>query len=209
MGLTDKITGRVKQAAGDLAGNDDLKRQGKQEERKGDAEQEQVRAEARAKAERTDAERKQEDARERAAQAAQREFDKADAESERQQKRVDRAEAAASKKADEAANLERRTDSAAMAQDHTKDELYEKAQALDVEGRSDMTKDELADAVRRGSGEGERGGERGAAPRPAQPARRALPPPQPRRRALERPPRDPGGGPARRGRGPRGGQGGR
>lgn len=31
----------------------------------------------------------------------------------------------------------------------TRDELYAKAQELDVEGRSDMTKDELAEAVRR------------------------------------------------------------
>lgn len=32
----------------------------------------------------------------------------------------------------------------------TKDELYERAQELDVEGRSDMTKDELIDALRNG-----------------------------------------------------------
>jgi uncharacterized protein YjbJ (UPF0337 family) len=151
MGRTDKITGRIKQAAGDLAGNDDLKRQGRQEERRGEAEQEQRRAEARAEAERADAERKQEDARERAAQAAQREFDKADAETERQQERVERAEAAAAKKADEARGLERRTDSGVLAEDTTRDELYEKARELDIEGRSDMTKDELAQAVRRES----------------------------------------------------------
>ncbi len=30
----------------------------------------------------------------------------------------------------------------------TKDELYERARELDVEGRSDMTKDELIDALR-------------------------------------------------------------
>lgn len=30
----------------------------------------------------------------------------------------------------------------------TKDELYERAQELDVEGRSDMTKDELIEALR-------------------------------------------------------------
>ena len=33
------------------------------------------------------------------------------------------------------------------AEGHTKDELYERAQEADVEGRSDMTKDELADAL--------------------------------------------------------------
>jgi hypothetical protein len=32
----------------------------------------------------------------------------------------------------------------------TKDELYERAQELDVEGRSSMTKDELIDALRNG-----------------------------------------------------------
>lgn len=30
----------------------------------------------------------------------------------------------------------------------TKDELYERAQELDIEGRSDMTKDELIEALR-------------------------------------------------------------
>lgn len=30
----------------------------------------------------------------------------------------------------------------------TKDELYERAQELDIDGRSDMTKDELIDALR-------------------------------------------------------------
>ena len=37
MGLMDKLTGRVKQAAGDLTGDAATKRQGRQEERKGEA----------------------------------------------------------------------------------------------------------------------------------------------------------------------------
>jgi uncharacterized protein YjbJ (UPF0337 family) len=37
MGITDKITGRVKQAAGDLADDASLRREGKNEERKGEA----------------------------------------------------------------------------------------------------------------------------------------------------------------------------
>jgi uncharacterized protein YjbJ (UPF0337 family) len=37
MGITDKITGRVKKAAGDLADDASLRREGKQEERKGEA----------------------------------------------------------------------------------------------------------------------------------------------------------------------------
>jgi uncharacterized protein YjbJ (UPF0337 family) len=40
MGITDKITGRVKQAAGDLADDPKLRRQGRQEERKGQAKEE-------------------------------------------------------------------------------------------------------------------------------------------------------------------------
>jgi uncharacterized protein YjbJ (UPF0337 family) len=37
MGITDKITGRVKKAAGDLTDDASLKRRGRQEERKGEA----------------------------------------------------------------------------------------------------------------------------------------------------------------------------
>jgi uncharacterized protein YjbJ (UPF0337 family) len=40
MGLTDKISGRVKQAAGDLTGDDKLQKQGRREERKDEAERE-------------------------------------------------------------------------------------------------------------------------------------------------------------------------
>jgi uncharacterized protein YjbJ (UPF0337 family) len=40
MGLTDKITGRVKKAAGDLADDASLRRQGRNEERKGEAKDE-------------------------------------------------------------------------------------------------------------------------------------------------------------------------
>jgi uncharacterized protein YjbJ (UPF0337 family) len=40
MGLFDKITGRAKKAAGDLADDPSLRRQGRQEERKGEAKDE-------------------------------------------------------------------------------------------------------------------------------------------------------------------------
>jgi len=36
MGILDKLTGRAKQAAGDLADDSSLRRQGKREERKGE-----------------------------------------------------------------------------------------------------------------------------------------------------------------------------
>jgi uncharacterized protein YjbJ (UPF0337 family) len=52
MGIQDKITGRVKQAAGDLAGDSGLRAKGIAEERKGEAKEEleRARAEADAKA---------------------------------------------------------------------------------------------------------------------------------------------------------------
>jgi uncharacterized protein YjbJ (UPF0337 family) len=44
MGLLDKITGRAKKAAGDLADDPSLRRQGRREERKGEAKDELDRA---------------------------------------------------------------------------------------------------------------------------------------------------------------------
>jgi uncharacterized protein YjbJ (UPF0337 family) len=40
MGITDKITGRIKKAAGDLADDSSLKREGAREERKGEVKEE-------------------------------------------------------------------------------------------------------------------------------------------------------------------------
>jgi uncharacterized protein YjbJ (UPF0337 family) len=40
MSLTDKVTGRIKKAAGDLADDASLRREGRQEERKGEAKDE-------------------------------------------------------------------------------------------------------------------------------------------------------------------------
>jgi len=42
MGLLDKIMGRAKKAAGDVAGDPSLRREGRQEERKGEAKEELV-----------------------------------------------------------------------------------------------------------------------------------------------------------------------
>ena len=50
MGITDKITGRVKKAAGDLTNDASLRRQGRQEERKGEAKEELASAQERADA---------------------------------------------------------------------------------------------------------------------------------------------------------------
>ena len=40
MGFLDKITGRAKKAAGDVTGDSSLRREGRQEERKGEAKHE-------------------------------------------------------------------------------------------------------------------------------------------------------------------------
>jgi uncharacterized protein YjbJ (UPF0337 family) len=47
-GITDKVTGRVKKAAGDLADDARLRQEGRQEERKGDAKDELARDQERA-----------------------------------------------------------------------------------------------------------------------------------------------------------------
>jgi uncharacterized protein YjbJ (UPF0337 family) len=44
MGITDKISGRIKKAAGDLADDPSLRREGRQEERKGEAKDELAKA---------------------------------------------------------------------------------------------------------------------------------------------------------------------
>jgi uncharacterized protein YjbJ (UPF0337 family) len=48
MGLTDKVTGKIKQAAGDLTDDASLHREGRNEERKGEAKDELAHAENRA-----------------------------------------------------------------------------------------------------------------------------------------------------------------
>jgi uncharacterized protein YjbJ (UPF0337 family) len=48
MSITDKITGRIKKAAGDLAGDQSLHRKGRQEERKGEAKEELARTQEKA-----------------------------------------------------------------------------------------------------------------------------------------------------------------
>jgi uncharacterized protein YjbJ (UPF0337 family) len=50
MGITDKISGRVKKAAGDLTDDASMRREGRQEERKGEAKDELSRAQERADA---------------------------------------------------------------------------------------------------------------------------------------------------------------
>jgi uncharacterized protein YjbJ (UPF0337 family) len=48
MGILDKITGRTKKAAGDLADDPSMRRQGREEERKGEAKEDLARKEEQA-----------------------------------------------------------------------------------------------------------------------------------------------------------------
>jgi uncharacterized protein YjbJ (UPF0337 family) len=48
MGVTDKLTGKAKQVAGDLTNDSSLRREGRDEERKGDKKEELDRAQDRA-----------------------------------------------------------------------------------------------------------------------------------------------------------------
>jgi uncharacterized protein YjbJ (UPF0337 family) len=50
MGLLDKITGRAKKAAGDVADDPSLRREGRQEERKGEAKEDLARTQEKADA---------------------------------------------------------------------------------------------------------------------------------------------------------------
>jgi uncharacterized protein YjbJ (UPF0337 family) len=127
MGIFDRITGRAKRAAGDLADNEALRRQGVEQERKADLQEEAVREEMRAEQERASA----------------------DAAAAPYEDRAARAEARAQERAAEVQHLDDRTDAGAIAEGSTREELYEEAQARDVPGRSDMTKDELAEELKK------------------------------------------------------------
>lgn len=109
MGITDKVTGRVKKAAGDLLGDEGLRRQGADEERKGEAKEELAAKEERADRAEVRAEAEAEKADTRAEAAAQREYERADAKVEREQARAETERERAEERADEVAHLERRT----------------------------------------------------------------------------------------------------
>ena len=91
MGLIDRITGKAKQAAGDVLGDASLRREGRLEERKGEAKQDLARAEERIEHERARAEEEKEVAQARA------------------EDRVAEQDERAQRKAEEIADLERRT----------------------------------------------------------------------------------------------------
>lgn len=98
VGITDKATGRIKQAAGDLAGADSLKQEGRDEERKGEAKDELREDEARAEREQAKAEARKEEAQREADRVAEQEDQRAAQQEDKAQRRAEKVE-----------DLERRT----------------------------------------------------------------------------------------------------
>lgn len=115
MGITDKVGGRIKKAAGDLLDNKALHRQGREQEEKAEAQERLAR-------EREELERRQ-------------------TATETQRERVEQ-------RAKEVSGRREETETEFLAEEHTRDELLEEARRLDIGGRSEMTKEELAAAVR-------------------------------------------------------------
>ena len=153
MGIRDKVTGRVKQAAGDLAGNRKLQRKGRQEERKGDAKDELAREDAEAARREAKAKRERDKAETRAQSAAARERAKAEPD----QRRARESRGKAARKAGEVESLQRKTGEGSAPRSGrgsgagapTREQLYAEAQRLGIEGRSSMNKAELERAVNR------------------------------------------------------------
>jgi uncharacterized protein YjbJ (UPF0337 family) len=147
VGLGDKATGRFKQAAGDLLGRPDLRRRGLEEEAKGAAKEdlvEQERREARVEAQ---AEARKREARDRAAEAARREFAQAERQVEREEARVDVQRTATTEAEREVEVLEQATDAESLERSHTRGELERRAAELGIQGRSRMSKREIAEAI--------------------------------------------------------------
>ena len=147
IGLVDRASGQIKQIAGTFLGNEGLRRQGREEERKGEVRHELAEQRAREAAERASADEAEREARDRAAEAARREFRKADRTVEAEEVRKEFQARRTETKAEQVAELERATDPAALAESTTKDRLLDEAARLGVEGRAAMTKRQLAEAI--------------------------------------------------------------
>ena len=146
-GIVDRASGTVKQVAGDILNRPGLRRQGTQEELKGEAKDDLAQREQAAEAERVRAEAVEEQATQRAAEAAKREFETAQRTVDAQEQRVEAMEAAAERKEREVEALETITDPDALAESSTRPELEDRARELGVTGRTNMSKRELAEAI--------------------------------------------------------------
>lgn len=147
VGLADKATGRAKQVAGGLIGRPDVRRQGLEEERKGEAKDELRAQQQRVAEEEQRADQLERAERDRAAARAQKEFARAERAIERKRETVEAEKARAGQKTRQVNALENATDPDKLVEASTRPELEKKARELGVAGRARMSKRELADEI--------------------------------------------------------------
>ena len=147
VGIVDKATGRVKQTAGDLLNNERLRRQGRQEEVKGDLRDDLAEQRVREEKEKAEAEARARQARDEAADKAQRAFQQAERKVEAEEARVESEERRTDAKASAVETMEKLTDPVELERSSTKPQLEKQAQDLGITGYSRTTKRELAEAI--------------------------------------------------------------
>ena len=146
-GAADIATGTVKTVAGGVLGKTGLRRQGEQEQRKGEAKDDLAAQQAKVQTEQERADELAAAERDRAAKKAQAEFARAERAIERKQKTVEAEKNKVSSKTREVSALENATDPDKLVAASTRAELDEKAKDLGVTGRGRMSKRELAEAI--------------------------------------------------------------
>jgi uncharacterized protein YjbJ (UPF0337 family) len=147
VGFVDKATGRVKQTAGDFLNNERLRRQGRQEEVKGDLRDDLAVQRVREEKERVEAETRARQARDEAADQAQRAFQRAERKVEAEETRVESEMRRTDAKASAVEAMEKITDPDELEKSSTKPELQKRASGLGIAGYSRMSKRELAEEI--------------------------------------------------------------
>jgi uncharacterized protein YjbJ (UPF0337 family) len=147
LGLLDKATGRVRRIAGDALGSDRMRRQGREEERKGEIKEELAEREADLDATREDAERRKQAELDRAATAARRQFQQAEQRIRAEDTRVEIKREEANRKARAVRSVENATEPGTLAKRSTRSELEKQARDLGISGVTGMSKQELAGEI--------------------------------------------------------------
>lgn len=146
-GAADIATGTVKSVAGGVLGKSGLKRQGAEEQRKGEAKDELAAQQAKVAEEEKRAEQLAAEERDRAAKKAQEEFARAERAIERKQETVKAEKEKVASKTQAVSALEDATDPDKLVAANTRAQLDEKAKQLGVTGRGRMSKQDLAEAI--------------------------------------------------------------
>ncbi len=147
VGLADRATGKAKQVAGGLVGKPDMRRQGLEEERKGEAREELRAQQQKVADEEQRATELEHEERERAAERAQKEFARAERAIERKKETVEAERDEVGRKTQQVNALENATDPDKLVEASTRPELEKKARELGIAGRAKMSKQELAEEI--------------------------------------------------------------